>query len=168
VPSSTLSRASLTAALAFAGFALSEDALAKPFTDYFKPTPIVCTPTSSIWGDKAVLPRDTCNGLEDTTGTPTVRPKWMYWDGKILKAADGKYHMSSSRWPHANGMNGWGNSEVIHATSPVLLGPYTDQGNAYNDGPDASSPHKGHNVTAAELPDGTCALIVNDIVPFTI
>jgi hypothetical protein len=86
-------------------------ASAKPFTDYFKPTPIVCPPTSNIWGDKAVVPRDTCNGLEDTTGTPTVRPKWMYWDGKILRGADGKsgspvslrahrlpIHSPSQRW----------------------------------------------------------------------
>ena len=156
------------AAVTIAGLVLPGVASAKPFTDYFKPTPIVCPPTSNIWGDKALVPRDTCNGLEDTTGTPTVRPKWMYWDGKILRGADGKYHMFADRWPHANGMGAWVNSETIHATSSALLGPYTDQGYAFNDGPDASSPHKGHNVTAAALPDGTYCLIVNEIVPFTI
>jgi hypothetical protein len=143
-------------------------ASAGTFTDYFKPTPIVCSPTSNAWGDKAVIPRDTCNGLEDTTGTPTVRPKWMYWDGKILRGADGKYHMFADRWPHANGMGDWVNSETIHATSAALLGPYVDQGYAFTDGPDANHPHKGHNVTASELPDGTYCLIVNEIVPFTI
>lgn len=161
-------RIGATAAAVLAGMVAPRMASAKPFTDYFKPTPIVCPPTSNIWGDKAVLPRDTCNGLEDTSGTPSVRPKYMYWDGKILRGADGKYHMYSSRWPHANGMGAWGNSEIIHATSPALLGPYTDQGYAYEDGPDSKSPHKGHNVTAAELPDGTYCLIVNEIVPFTI
>jgi hypothetical protein len=130
--------------------------------------PIVCPPTSNSWGDKAVVPRDTCNGLEDTSGTPTVRPKWMYWDGKILRGADGKYHMFADRWPHANGMGDWVNSETIHASSTALLGPYVDQGYAFNDGPDANKPHKGHNVTASELPDGTYCLIVNEIVPFTI
>jgi hypothetical protein len=143
-------------------------ASARPFTDYFKPVPMVCPPTSNAWGDKAVIPRDTCNGLEDTTGTPTVRPKWMYWDGKILRGADGKYHMFADRWPHANGMGDWVNSETIHATSTALLGPYVDQGYAFNDGPDANKPHKGHNVTASDLPDGTYCLIVNEIVPFTI
>lgn len=136
--------------------------------DYFQPTPVACPVTSNTWGDKAVLPRDTCNGLEDRTATPTVRPKWMYWDGKVLRGPDGRYHMFSSRWPQSNGMNGWGNSEVVHAVSPSLLGPYEDRGYAYNDGPDAQSPHKGHNVTACELPDGTYCLVVSEIVPFTI
>ena len=163
-----MTRISLAAAGLIAGIGLPGYASAKPFTDYFKPVPIVCPPTSNTWGDKAVIPRDTCNGLEDTSGTPTVRPKWMYWDGKILRGADGKYHMFADRWPHANGMGDWVNSETIHATSTALLGPYVDQGYAFNDGPDANKPHKGHNVTASELPDGTYCLIVNEIVPFTI
>jgi hypothetical protein len=155
--------AGLLASLVLAGYAST-----KTFTDYFKPTPIVCPTTSNTWGDKAVLPRDTCNGLEDTTGTPTVRPKWMYWDGKILRAADGKYHMFADRWPHANGMGDWVNSDTVHAVSSALLGPYVDQGYAFDQGPDSKDPHKGHNVTAAELPDGSYCLIVNEIVPFTI
>ena len=163
-----LTRISLAAAGLIAGIGLPGYASAKPFTDYFKPVPFVCPPTSNTWGDKAVIPRDTCNGLEDTSGTPTVRPKWMYWDGKILRGADGKYHMFADRWPHANGMGDWVNSETIHGTSTALLGPYVDQGYAFNDGPDTNKPHKGHNVTASELPDGTYCLIVNEIVPFTI
>jgi hypothetical protein len=125
-------------------------------------------PTTNTWGDKAVPPRDTCNGLEDTTGTPTARPQWMYWDGKILLATDGKYHMFADRWPHANGMGAWGDSDTIHAVGTALLGPYVDQGYAFNNGPDGNDPHKGHNVTASELPDGTYCLIVSEIVPFTI
>jgi hypothetical protein len=140
----------------------------KTFTDYFKPTPVACAPTSSTWGDKAILPRDTCNGLEDPTATATVKAKWMYWDGKILRDTDGTYHMYADRWPHANGMGDWVNSETVHATSNTLLGPYVDQGYAFGDGPDSKNPHKGHNVTASELPDGTYCLIVDEIVPFTI
>jgi hypothetical protein len=163
-----MTRTSLAAAGLMAGIELPGYASARPFTDYFKPVPIVCPPTSNTWGDNAVIPRDTCNGLEDTSGTPTVRPKWMYWDGKILRGADGRYHMFADRWPHANGMGDWVNSETIHATSTALLGPYVDQGYAFNDGPDVNKPHKGHNVTASELPDGTYCLIVNEIVPFTV
>lgn len=161
---STLALACLAACTAV----LPARASAKTFTDYFKPTPIACTPTTNTWGDKAVLPRDTCNGLEDTSGTPTVKPKWMYWDGRILRAADGKYHMFADRWPHANGMGDWVNSDTVHAISSALLGPYVDQGYAFNDGPDSKDPHKGHNVTASELPDGTYCLIVDEIVPFTV
>ena len=90
-----------TCVIACAG--LPTHAWAKAFTDYFKPTATVCPPTSSTWGDKAVLPRDTCNGLEDGTATATVKAKWMYWDGKLLRDTDGKYHMFADRWPHAFG-----------------------------------------------------------------
>jgi hypothetical protein len=163
-----MTKLSSAAATLLVGLVLPGYASAKTFTDYFKPTPMVCPPTSNTWGDKGVLPRDTCNGLEDTTGTPTVKPKWMYWDGKILRAADGKYHMFADRWSHANGMGDWVNSDTVHAVSTALLGPYVDQGYAFDKGPDSKDPHKGHNVTAAELPDGTYCLIVNEIVPFTI
>jgi hypothetical protein len=159
-------------ALAFSGFIAGllfpGEAFAKTFTDYFKPTPIVCPATTNTWGDKSLLPRDTCNGLEDTTGTPTVKPKWMYWDGKILRAGDGKYHMFADRWPHESGMGDWVNSDTIHAVSSALLGPYVDQGYAFNNGPDGKDRHKGHNVTASELPDGTYCLVIDEIVPFTI
>jgi len=151
-----------------AGLLLPGNASAKTFTDYFKPTPIVCPATTNTWGDKSVLPRDTCNGLEDATGTPTVKPTWMYWDGKILRAGDGKYHMFADRWPHANGMGDWVNSDTVHAVSTALLGQYVDQGYAFTNGPDGKDPHKGHNVTASELPGGTYCLIVDEIVPFTI
>ena len=105
-------------ALAFSGFIagllLPRDAFAKTFTDYFKPTPIVCPATSNTWGDKAVLPRDMCNGLEDAAGTPTVKPQWMYWDGKILRAGDGKYHMFADRWSHAKFLRHFGAGPKEH------------------------------------------------------
>ena len=140
--------------------------------DYFKPTPIVCSPlTRNIWGVDSVIPRDSCNGLEDRTGTQTKAPAWMYWDGVIIHGTDGLYHMFSSRWAQSGGMNGWTGSNVIHATCDSLRGPYVDQGYAYNNGPDSSSgsPHKGHNVSALTLADGiTYALYVSEIVPFTV
>ena len=37
-------------------------------------------------------PRDPDNGIEDI-------PNWRYWDGRILRASDGKYHLFCSRWP---------------------------------------------------------------------
>ncbi|HEY5961254.1 MAG TPA: glycoside hydrolase family protein, partial [Polyangiaceae bacterium] len=161
-------RRTLGATILLVGMALPELAGAKPLSAYFRPIPSACPLTSNTWGDKGVLPRDICNGMEDPTGTPTTRGQWMYWDGKILRGQDGRYHMFADRWAHTAGMNGWYNSETIHAVSPALLGKYEDKGFAFNDGPNAQAPHKGHNVTASELPDGTYVLIVNEIVPFTI
>ena len=161
-------RLSIGVVILFANMALPGTVAAKPLSAYFQPMPSACPLTSNTWGDKAVLPRDICNGMEDPTGTPTTRGQWMYWDGKILRGPDSRYHLFASRWAHSAGMNGWYNSDAIHAVSPALLGKYEDQGFAFNDGPNAQAPHKGHNVTASELPDGTYALIVNEIVPFTI
>lgn len=133
---------------------------------YFRPTPIVCQPlTSNIWGASGVLPRDKCNGLQDQSSSP----QWLYWDGKILRAKDGKYHMFATRWAHSTGHWNWFNSEVIHAVSESSpIGPYVDKGFAYNNGPDMNSPHKGHNVSVVELPDSSYAMLVSEIVPFTI
>ena len=80
-------------ALAGAGFgqaansAPAQSPATKTFIDYFKPTPITSSLSSSVWGAAAVGPRDPKNGLEDETMT-----KWDYWDGKIIKGPDGKYH----------------------------------------------------------------------------
>ncbi|WP_343330718.1 hypothetical protein [Polaribacter staleyi] len=49
--------------------------------------------SEGIWGDSNVIPRDTTNGLEDAT-----LKKWCYWDGRIVKDDEGKYHMYASRW----------------------------------------------------------------------
>jgi hypothetical protein len=141
------------------------DAAAKPLIDYFQPTPVACPVTKSTWGASSSVPRDTCNGLEDTKNPP----QWIYWDGRILRSKDGKYHLLASRWAASQGHNGgWGNSDAILATSDALLGPYVDKGFAYTDGPDSRDRSKGHNVSGCELPDGTYCLIVSEIVPFTI
>jgi hypothetical protein len=52
---------------------VSVPAAAKTLIDYFQPTPIVCPLTSNTWGAAAVLPRDVCNGLEDSTNA-----SWQY------------------------------------------------------------------------------------------
>ena len=49
--------------------------------------------SNGIWGDKAVLPRDIKNGLEDSDMSD-----WCYWDGSIVKDDAGKYHMYACRW----------------------------------------------------------------------
>ncbi len=153
------------AATIFAGLILPGAAQAKSLVDYFQPTPLACPPTTNTWGASTSVPRDTCNGLEDTKKPP----QWVYWDGRILKAPDGKYHLLGSRWAGAAGHGGWYSSVAIHAVSDSSpLGPYVDKGVAYTNGPDGGDRSKGHNVSAYELLDGTYALIVSETVPFTI
>jgi len=141
----------------------------KAFMDYFQPTPITCSPLSSAtWGVAAVLPRDTCNGMESARGAG-VAPEYYYWDGKIIRAKDGTYHLFESSWSSSLGFGSWGSSDAVHSVSTGgIFGPYTRQGFVYNDGPDSGNRHRGHNVSAVELPDGTYAVIVCEVVPFTI
>ncbi len=154
-------------ALACVGFSgLASAQTKKSFLDYLKPAPITCSPLSSeTWGVDAVLPRDLCNGIESAKGAG-VPPDYYYWDGQIIRANDGKYHMFMSTWAGANGFNpGWLNSDAYHAISEQgVLGPYTRQDYIYSN----NGSHKGHNVSALELPDGSYAVIVSETVPFTI
>jgi hypothetical protein len=154
----------LAAALFAACTGLPSAAAAKTFISYFQPTPTACPVTSKTWGVSGVLPRDTCNGLENTN----VPPTYYYWDGKIIPAPNGKFYMFADRWAGSTGFGNWGNSQTIYAVSDTLLGPYTDKGYAFNNGPNAQDPHKGHNVSACVLSDGTYCLYVNEIVPFTV
>ena len=96
---------------------------AKTFIDFFLPTPPHGELSGDAWGTPNVLPRDPMNGLEDTT----IR-KYCYWDGQIIKASDGKYHMFASRWDESRGHNGWFGSVAVHAVSDSLMGPYVDKG----------------------------------------
>jgi MYXO-CTERM domain-containing protein len=161
------SRSVLASAAAAAILLLAQPGAAqtkKTFIDYFRPTPTVCAVSSQTWGVSSVLPRDTCNGLESTK----IPPAYYYWDGKILRAPDGKYHLFADRWPNSAGFGGWVTSETIHAVSATsLLGPFADMGYAFDNGPNAQAPHRGHNASACELPDGSYCLYVNEIVPFT-
>jgi hypothetical protein len=131
----------------------------KSFIDYFLPTPITGSLSSDVWGAATVGPRDPKNGLEDAT-----MKQWDYWDGKILKGPDGKYHMFGSRWEQRVGHNGWFQSKAIHAVSDNLMGPYVDQGLCWpgNEG------GKGHNVTALKLPDGRYAIVISETRPGTV
>ena len=70
--------------------AASSQAAEKTLIDYFLPMPITVSLVSNVWGAPGVFPRDPQNGLEDTT-----MKQWCYWDGQIIKAADGKFHMFS-------------------------------------------------------------------------
>ena len=168
-PSATGAHLGVAAAVFLAYVNLSGVARAqttKTFIDYIKPAPIVCSPLSSAtWGVAGVLPRDTCNGIESARGA-AVPPEFYYWDGQILKAKDGKYHMFMSTWSGTAGFNpGWTGSDAYHAISAQgVLGPYQRQGYVY----DNNGTHKGHNVSAVELTDGTYAVVVSETVAFTI
>ncbi len=128
----------------------------KTFIDYFLPTPIHGTLTRNTWGADGVLPRDIENGLED----PTMK-QYCYWDGQIIKAPDGKYHMFASRWDQVRGHNGWFGSVAVHAVSDSLTGPYVDKGMCWPD----DHGGRGHNVTALVLPDGRYAVVISETRP---
>jgi hypothetical protein len=128
----------------------ASDAGGKTLIDYFLPTPIVCPLTSNTWGAAGVVPRDICNGLEDSTNK-----QWQYWDGKILQGTDATYHMYAGRWPQANGFADWPNSVMVEAVSTsMLMGTYV---------PDATTPAplagKEQNVTGISLRDGGFVLL---------
>jgi MYXO-CTERM domain-containing protein len=161
-------RGRIAAAVLFAGLGLgvAAEAQAKPFMDYLKPTPITCSPLSSAtWGVAGVLPRDLCNGIESAKGA-AVPPDFYYWDGEIIRAKDGKYHMFMSTWAGSLGFNpGWQSSDAYHAISDQgVLGQYQRQGYVYTN----NGSHKGHNVSAAELRDGSYVVVVSETVAFTI
>lgn len=128
-------------------------AAAKTLFDYFQPTPIINKLTTGAWGASNVQPRDQDNGLEDKT-----MKSYCYWDGRIIKAEDGKFHMFASRWNQSAGHNGWFGSSCVHAVSDTnVLGPYVDKGLCYSD---ASG--QGHNVMASQLKDGRYFILVSE------
>ena len=152
------------AALA-AGASLAGTANAKPFMEYLEPTPTVSSLSSATWGVAGVLPRDLSNGIESAKGAG-VHPDYYYWDGQIIKAKDGKFHLFMSTFSgNTNFGTGWQNSDAYHAISQTnVLGPYLRQDYVYTN----NGSHKGHNVSAVELPDGSYAVVVSEVVPFTI
>ena len=139
---------SCVAVLSPASAMAAADGGAKTLIDYFLPTPIVCPLTSSTWGAAGVLPRDTCNGLEDSTNK-----QYQYWDGKILKGPDGKYHMYAGQWPQNKGFSDWPNSVIAEAVSNgTVIGSYILS---------TTTPFTGkeQNVTGAVLSDGSYVLL---------
>lgn len=132
---------------------------AKTFIDYFLPMPVVGSLAKDVWGAPDVGPRDPKNGLEDVT----VK-QWYYWDGQIIKGADGRYHLFASRWDQAKGHSGWWDSEAVHAVSDKVTGPYVDKGLCWPD----NQGGRGHNVTALVLPDGRYAIVISETRPGTV
>ena len=125
----------------------------KPFIDYFRPIPVSGELSKDAWGVATVGPRDTRNGLEDTT-----MRQWNYWDGQILRGPDGKYRLFASRWDQATGHGGWGESKAVSAISDSALGPYRDQGLCWPD----DEAGKGHNVTALKMKSGDYSVVVSE------
>ncbi len=150
----------------------------KTFIDYFEPIPITCPLTTSAWGcttagptppncvaGSGVVPRDICNGIE----SPTNPPQFYYWDGKVIRSADGLWHLFADRWAGTAGFQAWTSSDPIHAVGDGgPLGPFTDDGFAYSDSALGADPHHGHNSSVVALADGSFALVVSEVVPFTI
>jgi hypothetical protein len=112
-----------------------------------------------------VVPRDPCNGIE----SPRNPPAYYYWDGKVIRAADGAWHLFADRWSGTSGFGAWTSSDPIHAIGDGgPLGPFTDNGYAYSDSNYGGDPHHGHNSSVVALTNGTFALVVSEVVPFTI
>jgi hypothetical protein len=127
----------------------------KSMIDYFKPIPIIGTMTTAgSWAYTTVGSRDPSNGLEDVA-------KWRYWDGKIIKGADGRYHLFCSKWQASKGIAAWLSDSVsVHAVSDSALGPYREVGPTYT-----YQNGRGHNTTGLQLVDGSYAVIESAIVP---
>jgi MYXO-CTERM domain-containing protein len=139
---------SLLSVLSPAGAASAADAGTKTLINYFQPTPIVCPLTSTAWGAASVGPRDTCNGLEDATNK-----QYQYWDGKVFKGSDGKYHMYAGQWPQNKGFADWPSSVIAEAVSSgTVNGSYVLSTNTPFTG-------KEQNVTGAVQSDGSYILL---------
>jgi hypothetical protein len=171
---SSFLRPFVTAALALASPGAS--AAPQPLINYFQPMPIVGKLSTTVWGASTVGARDPANGLEDNGRNGGVGPQQetnFYWDGKILKGEDGKYHLYASYWPHSGGFGwpagpsgtGWQSSIPIQAVSDDIMGPYVVQGECY--ARNQAGNNKGHNTTALIAPTGAAPYIlsVGEIVP---
>lgn len=125
----------------------------KPFIAYFRAARPIDSLSKTAWGAAEVGPRDVKNGLED----PAMM-QWNYWDGQILKGADGRYRMFASRWDQALGHKAWGGSKAVTAVSASLFGPFRDRGLAWP----TDQEGLGHNITALRLPDGRYAVVTSE------
>ena len=136
-----------------AAYAQSQKSLADFFLPMEPQSPLV---SEGIWGNANVLPRDTCNGLEDAT-----LKNWCYWDGRIVKDDKGLYHMYASRWDqkysHHDGSHI--GSKGTHAVSKNIMGPYIDKGLIYPQWKDGI----GHNLIGLRMHDGRYAVVTSEI-----
>ncbi|MBW8780623.1 MAG: glycoside hydrolase family protein [Verrucomicrobia bacterium] len=114
------------------------------YIDRFLPMKPNAPLRSDVWGVDAVKPRDVATGVEDA--------KYSYWCTSVVKAPDGKYHNFVVRWLESSpkGHFEWPNSNVVHAVSDNITGPYKV----------IQEIGKGHNVTAYQAKDGTWILYV--------
>ena len=166
------------ATLVVAGLVLvtsTAEAAPQPLIKYFQPMPIVGRLSTTVWGASTVGARDPANGLEDNGSNGGVGPRQQtnfYWDGKIVKGEDGKYHLYASRWTYSNGFGppvgasgtGWQSSIAMQAVSDNIMGPYVPQGDCYTRNQEGNN--KGHNTTALVTPTGAApyTLSVGEIV----
>jgi hypothetical protein len=147
----------------------------QPLINYFQPMPIVGKLSTTVWGASTVGARDPGNGLEDHGDSGGVAPHEQtnfYWDGKIVKGEDGKYHMYASHWAYGDGFgppvgpggSGWQSSIAMQAISDDVMGPYVFQKDCYAANQEGNN--KGHNTTALVAPTGTApfTLSVGEIV----
>ncbi len=105
------------------------------------------SPSVSIWGAEGSRKRYTDNGIEDAS--------MNYWGGNIYQDTEGTYHLFVAGWDGTTRpFSYWPNSDVYHATSKNVWGPYT---NAANIG-------KGHNPNFFVAQDGTyvCYALINN------
>jgi hypothetical protein len=114
------------------------------FMDRFLPMPNIGRLTSDTWGAENVVPRYISNGIENR--------KYSFWGGNKVLGDDGKYHLfvcgwlESSRRGHAT----WPNSDVFHAVSDNLFGPFVVK----------DSIGRGHNPEIFKLSDGRYVIYV--------
>lgn len=106
------------------------------------------------WGD--VKPRYTANGIEND--------HISFWGGNVQKGADGKYHINVAGWnSDSRAHSYWANSDVYHAVSDNLYGPYTLANKPVSTGIIG----KGHNPETYLTDDGTyvCYVIMGNVTP---
>ncbi|MDR0536277.1 MAG: glycoside hydrolase family protein [Puniceicoccales bacterium] len=74
--------------------------------------------SSDTWGAPNVIPRLVDNGIEER--------EYSYWGGNILRGEDGRYHLFVCGWLEKSprGHAEWGNSDVFHAVSDTMHGPF--------------------------------------------
>ncbi len=116
------------------------------FMDRFLPMPAVGELTSNTWGDPAVVPRYTANGIENR--------KWSFWGGNIKFCEDKKYHLFVCGWLESSskGHATWPGSIVFNAVSDNSYGPFVVK----------DTIGKGHNPEVFRLKDGRYVLYVID------
>lgn len=129
----------------------------KELIDFFLPMePQQELVSRGVWGAENVKPRDTSNGLEDTT-----LKNWCYWDGSIVKDDAGKYHMYASHWTQemSHGQGWHIGTKAIHSVSKNVSGPYKDTGLVYPFWKEGL----GHNTVALRTHDGKYAVITSEV-----